>query len=182
MNYTRSISAVEISSFRFRVSPGPAWTDLLVRSQVIELLFSVMSIPAVRSHPSTSQAARICLLQLAALKGGVFPKDTEVGSSSSEDCCQARTDYVCRFVTGLLRLIDNPLPPSAPHFDNEMIDLCGMCERVVLNFRIKTLLSMPTHLTSAFLEMLTKLICSMIDNSNSALQGLSRQRFPLFEP
>jgi len=97
------------------ITPGVAWRDIFMQPSTIDLIYSCFAV--CRHHQMLGHALRQCLVDLAAIRGDVFPDDA------------ARQAYFQHSLRSVLQLV------GTEQHEHEFVDVSLILLRLVTNFK-----------------------------------------------
>ncbi|EKX40787.1 hypothetical protein GUITHDRAFT_113055 [Guillardia theta CCMP2712] len=131
------------------ITPGAAWRDVFVQGSTLDLFYSLYA--TCRGSSNMAHVARQCLVDLAAIRGDVFPDDA------------SRTMYLDHSLNSILALI------SAHSNDSEFVDVALILLRLVRNFQASTLVR-SSH-AQQHLSAMGEFTCMLMSRRSSLGDG-----------
>lgn len=120
---------------RVLIRPPVEWRDVLIQPVFVGAVFHIHHIIAALSGHLASELAhdlRLLLLHLASLSGPMFKQPSD------------RTHFASHMLQGTFVLLERSIMMSAMEEKSDLLDALQLFSRLVANFRLATLIELPT--------------------------------------
>ena len=129
------------------IAPGQGWSDVLVQQSTLDLIYALYAVCRFSSNGTISHACRQSLVDMAAIKGDVFP---------DENARSAYLDYTLQSVLNLMSAVS----------ESEYVDVALILLRLITNFGPSAVMRSPRAKDQ--LEALGELTCLLMQVSSTS--------------